>query len=138
MAFNILIGPVADLVNSVVSRIWPDKTEALKIQAEITQAMMKGEYDTQLASINAVNQTMQAEAKSEHWLQWTWRPIIGLSFAAMIVNNFILMPYFSKWLTPIVIPDNAWTAILVILGASAAGRSWQAVAETNAKAKNGK
>src|SRR2546428_4752002 len=89
-----------------------------------------GEYDNELQSIMSVNATMQAEAKSEHWAQWVWRPTIGLSFSAVIVNNFILLPYFAKFgLQPIVIPDDVWTAMLVILGAAAATRGWQKVEE---------
>ena len=43
----------------------------------------------------------------------------------ILINNYILMPYFQKLLVPIVVPDNVWTAMLVILGASAAGRSFE-------------
>ena len=77
-----------------------------------------------------INATMQAESKSEHWLQFSWRPLIGYAFCAILVNNYILLPYFGKLgIVSIPIPDNVWSAMLVILGASAAGRSlekWQA------------
>jgi hypothetical protein len=136
MAFNIILGPILGLVNTVVDKIFPDATKAEEIKAQVALAAMKGEFDIQLASINAVNQTMQTEANSTHWAQWMWRPMIGFSFAAVIINNFILMPYLAKWLTPIQIPSEVWTAMLVVLGASAAGRSWEKVATTNAK--NGK
>lgn len=33
------------------------------------------------ALASAVNITMQAEAKSEHWPQWSWRPFWGFSSA---------------------------------------------------------
>lgn len=33
------------------------------------------------ADIAVINQTMIAEAKSEHWLQWAWRPLNGLALA---------------------------------------------------------
>lgn len=127
----------SNLVNAVVSRIWPDKTEVAKIQGQVQEMIVKGEFDVQLAEIQSINATMQAEAKSEHWAQWLWRPTIGFTFAAILINNYILLPYFQAWIHPLPIPDNVWTAMLVILGAAAAGRSWQAVAETNAKA-NGK
>jgi len=115
----------SNLVNSVISRIWPDKTKVAEIQAQVQQQIIAGEYANELASIQAVNTTMQAEAKSEHWAQWLWRPVIGFTFAAVLINNYILMPYFQKLLVPIVVPDNVWTAMLVILGASAAGRSFE-------------
>lgn len=79
--------------------------------------------------LETVNQTMREESKSEHWAQWLWRPMIGFTFCAVLVNNYILLPYFkNKGMEVIVIPDNVWTAILVILGAASAGRGltqWQ-------------
>lgn len=129
----------SNLFNSIISRIWPDKTQVMQMQEQAKELLIKGEFDLELAQITAVNATMQAEAKSEHWAQWLWRPTIGFTFAAVLVNNYILLPYFQAWVHPLAVPDNVWTAMLVILGASAAGRSWQAVAETNAKANgNGK
>lgn len=127
-----LIGPIATLVETVVGRIWPDKTKVEEVKAQVTLALMKGEYDNELASITHVNQTMQAEAKSEHWAQWLWRPVIGFTFAGTILNNYVLMPYFAKWISPIVIPGEVWNAMLVVLGAAAATRGWQKIqAEKN-------
>lgn len=123
----------SNLINSVISRIWPDKTKVAEIQAEVQQQILAGEYANELATIQSVNATMQAEAKSEHWAQWLWRPAIGFTFAAILVNNYILLPYAGAMhlgVQPLVIPDSVWTAMLVILGASAAGRSfekWQGV-----------
>jgi hypothetical protein len=35
------------------------------------------------ASVAAVNATMQAEAKSDHWPTYTWRPFIGFAFGCL-------------------------------------------------------
>lgn len=51
------------------------KMAELRVQAE--QNSMK--FESEL--VQAVNQTMQAEAKSEHWLQWSWRPLNGYALA---------------------------------------------------------
>ncbi|MBI5328868.1 MAG: hypothetical protein HZB80_11370 [Deltaproteobacteria bacterium] len=79
------------------------------------------------ASVNSgINQTMREEAKSEHWIQWSWRPLIGYTFALTIINNYVLMPYFK--LQPIIIPDGIWSAMLVVLGVAAGTRGlekWQ-------------
>ena len=115
----------SNLINAAISRIWPDKTKVAEIQGQLQELIAKGEFDVELAGIQSVNATMQAEAKSEHWAQWLWRPIIGFTFAAILVNNYILLPYMQRWITPLPIPDSIWTAMLVILGASAAGRSFE-------------
>lgn len=78
--------------------------------------------------IKAVNDTMQSEAKSEHWLQWSWRPIVGITFSAVIINNYILLPYFAKTgLQAIQIPSEMWNAMLVVLGVAAGTRGWEKI-----------
>ena len=78
--------------------------------------------------IKAVNDTMQTEAKSEHWLQWSWRPIVGITFSAVIINNYILLPYFAKaGLQAIQIPSEMWNAMLVVLGVAAGTRGWEKI-----------
>ena len=73
--------------------------------------------------VNAVNTTMQAEAKSEHWMQWAWRPTVGFTFAATIINNYILLPYLKNFgLAPIEIPSGIWQAMLIVLGVAAGTR----------------
>lgn len=76
--------------------------------------------------IKAVNDTMQDESKSEHWLQWSWRPLVGLCFVAVIANNYIVLPYFPS-LHTIAIPSEVWSAMLVILGVSAGTRGWEKI-----------
>lgn len=76
--------------------------------------------------IAAVNATMQAEAKSDKWLQWTWRPIVGLTFALTVINNYVILPYFTQ-VKPIAIPDELWLAMLAILGVSAYTRGVEKV-----------
>jgi hypothetical protein len=122
-----LLDPAIKLINSVVDKVVPDVAKRDELKAQLAEQVEKGNFDIELASINAVNATMQAEAKSEHWAQWLWRPVIGFTFAAVILNNYILLPYTK--LQPIVIPAEVWTAMLVILGASAATRGWEKVAK---------
>lgn len=139
------MNPIKDLISSglsgigeaaekIIARFKADPTKVIEAEADIQklkiQAAQKAEeLSVQIEEIRAkelesVNQTMREEAKSEHWLQWSWRPIIGLVFCAMLVNNYILLPYFkSRGMEVIEIPDNVWNAILVILGVASAGRS---------------
>ena len=102
--------------------------EELKVNAELKmQELDNALEETYAKEMESVNATMREEAKSEHWAQWLWRPMIGFVFSALLVNNYILMPYFKE-LKQIEIPDTVFTAILVILGAASAGRGltkWQ-------------
>jgi len=86
--------------------------------------------------IKAVNDTMQTEAKSEHWLQWSWRPLVGITFSAVIINNYVLLPYFTKaGLQSINIPPEMWNAMLIILGVAAGTRGWEKI--VSASSSNG-
>lgn len=133
MAMMMLLGPILGLVNTVVDKIFPDATKAAEIKAQIAQMALKGELDIELAQISAVNATMQAEAKSEKWPQYSWRPAIGFTFAAILLNNYVLLAYLRHFgVVPLDVPGEVWTAFLVILGAASAGRSFEKV-----KGKNG-
>ena len=110
----------------------PEEEKAYQLKL-VELAQREEEYFAR--SLEAVNATMQAEAKSEHWMQWSWRPLVGYTFAAVIVNNYILMPYFPG-LQPIVIPSEVWNAMLMVLGVAAATRGWQKIEQ--ARNGNGK
>jgi len=120
-----LAGTVVDVLKS--TGVMTDPEQQMKIQ----QAMQDYEVkmsDIAAKQIESVNATMREESKSAHWIQFSWRPTIGFTFAAVIINNYILLPYFSKiGITPISIPVEVWTAILVILGAAAATRGWKKI-----------
>ncbi len=83
------------------------------------------------AQMETINKTMQEEAKSEHFMTYTWRPLIGFTFSAILINNFILVGYFKQYgVQTINIPGEVWNAFLVILGAASAFRGWKSVEET--------
>ncbi len=70
--------------------------------------------------MDAVNKSMQAEARSDSWMQRSWRPIVGFTFSATIINNYILLPYLAPFgVLPIQIPTELWAAMLAVLGVAA-------------------
>lgn len=116
-----LLGPIVDLVNKVVDKAVPDADKRAELKKEIVEQAMRGEFDTTIKSIEAINETMRAEAQSEHWIQYSWRPAIGFTFCIVIFNNYVILPYFG-WAKEVEVPGEVWNAMLVILGASAAIR----------------
>ena len=96
----------------------------LAIQAEQNQLAA----DTQ--RILAINATMQAEAKSEHWLQWAWRPINGILFGVTLTLNYVapaiinalVLPWLDASVKPVVagtIPDMVFISWGAVLGVAA-------------------
>src|SRR3990172_5435035 len=113
-----------EAIGGVIARFKADPTKVLELEAELQKAA----YGFQATVISSVNATMQAEARSEHWIQYSWRPTIGFTFAGTVINNYILLPYFKvAGLQPIEIPDALWGAILVILGAAAYTRGTEKI-----------
>ena len=71
---------------------------------------------------------MREEAKSDKFIVYSWRPLVGYCFITLILNNFVLLPYFASYgLQPIVIPDGIWTAMLIVLGISAGTRGYEKI-----------
>lgn len=115
-----------EAIAEVAGAFKANPTDVLKFQADTEALAIKFHTEAMIA----VNATMQAEAKSEHWAQWLWRPTIGFTFAGVLINNYILVAYFASYgVVSIPVPGEVWTAMLVILGAAAAGRSWEKAKE---------
>lgn len=134
-----IIKGLGDGISNVVSKFKADPTKLAELETDLQKVKINAEIELQKLEVQleevyakeleTVNQTMREESKSEHWMVWAWRPSIGFTFCAILVNNYILLPYFHKHgMEVIIIPDNVWSAILVILGVASAGRSvtsWQ-------------
>ena len=127
----VLDGTIGRVIDKLTDHFLPAKLsekEREEFRLKAKDLVLK-EIEQDIRVIEAVNQTMQAEARSEHVLQWIWRPIVGLTFSAVVVNNYILMPYLQVFgLQPIEIPAYLWNTMLVLLGVAAGTRGlekWQ-------------
>ena len=82
MALDITgIGSVADLANTVIGKIWPDKTEQEKQQLAAAVMVIQGQLD-----IN------KAEAASPSVFVAGWRPAIGWVCGAACAWNWVGLP----------------------------------------------
>lgn len=108
------------------SVIPPELSVKLK---EIAANLEEGENKVEIAALQYVNQTMQAEAKSEHWMQWSWRPFVGFIFGITFIGVYFILPLAK--ITPPVIPANAWLMIGAVLGVA----SWHRGAEKRERMK---
>ncbi len=133
------MNPVGAIVKSTVGRLIDRLADrylpSSMSEKEKEEFRLKGrelalkELEQDIRLIEAVNQTMRAEARSEHFLQWSWRPVVGFTFSLVIINNYVLLPYFEPLgLKPVDIPAHLWNAMLLILGIAAGTRGiekWQ-------------
>jgi hypothetical protein len=94
-----------------------------EFKSQLDLARLNGELELariDSTNLQAVNMTMQAEGKSEHWLQWSWRPLLGISLTGYI-TAFWVLPLFDK-VVPI-LPPELIVAIGAILGVASWGRN---------------
>jgi len=105
----------------------PEGQEKIRL-AEI--AWKKALLEAGTAQVVAVNQTMQAESKSEHWAQWAWRPFNGFAFGITLFCNYalpalvncLILPFFKETHQPLTsgtIPPEAFMAWGAMLGITA-------------------
>ena len=86
-------------------------------QVDLQQLVVQAEQNrlaAETSNILAVNATMQAEAKSEHWPTYSWRPFCGFVFGTMFLGVYFVLP-LAKLPVPVV-PTEAWFAIGGVLG----------------------
>ena len=91
----------------------------LEIQALVLDSSLEYEKEMMTAKANIVN----SEAKSEHWVTATWRPITMLTFLALAVGD-------SLGFLPNPLRDEAWTLLQIGLGGYVVGRSAEKVIKT--------
>ncbi|MBE0469609.1 MAG: hypothetical protein IBX55_08915 [Methyloprofundus sp.] len=83
--WNLLIKPISDVVNNIVDKIAPDAGMAEKLKFEITKELLNVDNNVLQAQANVI----MSEAKGESWLQRSWRPLVMLTFAALIVAHWL-------------------------------------------------
>jgi hypothetical protein len=91
----LLLGPLADIIKSVITRIWPDPAQQADAQFKLAQLMQTGELaqlaaETDLAKAQiGVNNT---EAQSEGLFKSGWRPFIGWVCGSAFAWNYVVQP----------------------------------------------
>jgi len=58
-----------------------------------------------------------------NFLQRSWRPILMLSIVFIVVNNYIMFPYFPNTFEVLELPEHLWTLLEIGLGGYVVGRS---------------
>ena len=112
---------IATIIEKVVDRAVPDKDLAERVKAEARRQIL----DNDSKELEAAAAIITAEAKSEHWLTSTWRPLCMLTFTALIVARWFGLTVDI----PTEIEAELWTVVQLGIGGYVAGRSAEKVAE---------
>ena len=124
-----IIGIVGDAIGKVTGLIddlhtsGEEKLEAkgalLAIQAEVTTKVL--DYEATLAKEQGA--TIRAEMASGSWLATSWRPILMLTFGAVIVYSTVAPAFGAPVVDMSGVPDRMWSLMTVGVGGYVVGRT---------------
>jgi hypothetical protein len=116
-----LLPALLPVLGDLFRRWFPDPAEAAKAQQDMIMALL-----SQQGALNAAaGDIIRAEAQSEHWLAACWRPILMLTFGALIVARWL------GWSAPGISEAEVlklWDIVQLGLGGYVIGRSIEKVA----------
>ncbi len=107
------LGALSDLASTVISRLWPDKTEQERAQLAAALAIVQGQLDAN-----------KAEAASPSAFTSGWRPGVGWVCVAALACQYIARPLL-QWVGIVTghplpalpgIDDGLWQLMLGLLG----------------------
>jgi hypothetical protein len=113
-------------ITSIIDKVIPDPKAKAEAQLKLLELAQSGG----LKELDASMQVVVAEAKSEHVLTATWRPITMLTFVLIIANNYIIYPYISLfWVdAPLLeIPNQMWALLNIGIGGYVVSRGAEKV-----------
>lgn len=129
---DILSGPVkglADGAAEIIGKFVADPNQ--KLQATEALAKLNADFQSKLldadtAFAQAQRDSVVAEEKGESWLQRNWRPIVMLSFTAVILFTFIVVP-LTHIDYKMVLPEKFWSLLEIGMGGYIMGRTVEKV-----------
>jgi len=90
--WNLLIGPIAEVVNTILKRILPaekmSEEERAKLEAQVTLELAKQDWQGILGQLE-IN---KEEAKSTNWFVAGWRPAVGWVCATAFAYHYVIQP----------------------------------------------
>ena len=122
-----LIPVLAPILAGFIKSKFPDPSEQAKVDAEIQQLL----WQHSAALNQAAAEIIKAEAASDHWLAANWRPLLMLTFGALIVARWF------GWAAPELSEAEylkLWDIVQLGIGGYTIGRSAEKIAPAIADA----
>jgi hypothetical protein len=124
-----ILGILSPIFGQVAKNLFPDPADELKrmqMQADLQRELIARANEIELAAASIV----KAEAESDNWITSSWRPILMLSFGALIVARWL------GWTAPGITEAELlklWDIIQLGLGGYVIGRSVEKIAPSIAE-----
>ena len=117
-----LVTALIPVIGKVIDNVFPDPEQADKAKARLMQMQQDGD----LRELEAAARVVEAEAKSEHVITATWRPITMLALVGCVVA------YWFGFTAPNLPPeaiDGLLDIVKIGLGGYVVGRSAEKAAK---------
>lgn len=130
---KIFSGGAKDLVDSVggiLDNVLTNDEEKSSAKEKLTSVIMDA-----LDKMHALQAGLISKEAAGNWLQRSWRPIVMLMFAFVVVYAYFLQPAFFPNAVNVrpELPEEFWGLLKIGLGGYVVGRSVEKVAETVTK-----
>ncbi len=116
----------APTIGKVLDKLVPDSDTRDQINREIKLGILE-QQDT----INKqAGEIILAEAKSDHWIVASWRPILMLTIIGIVAWNYLIVGIavtFGLPVVPLELPGQLWTLLQIGVGGYVVGRSGEKV-----------
>jgi Holin of 3TMs, for gene-transfer release len=121
------LSAILGLGTAVIERVFPNPQDAANAKLKLLEMQQSGE----LAQLTASSSIITAEVNSQSWITRNWRPILMLTFGALIVARWL------GWTAPNLTEAEylkLWDIVQIGIGGYTIGRSVESVATTVAQA----
>lgn len=115
-----IIGKVIDSVLGIIDKNVADKDLAAKLKAEAQMAILTMDHSEFMKTIESQASIITAEANATSWLTKSWRPMVMLMFAGMLLSHWL--GYTPANLEPEMV-KQVFSIIKIGLGGYVVGRS---------------
>lgn len=119
---------ILGLLTPLVGKYFDSADKAEQFINDVRKQFLDNEAELRKAQRDIV----VAEAQGESWLQRNWRPILMLSIVAIVVNNYLLVPWIGVfgYAAPILeLPSELFNLMTVGVGGYIVGRSGEKIAD---------
>ena len=116
-----IVQSLAKPITDTIDNLHTSDEEKLQIK----QAVLQMQQQAEDILVETKGNIIEAEAKSEHFLTATWRPITALVFVFIIANNYIIAPYAGAMFgmeIMLEIPPQMWDLLNLMIGGYVASR----------------
>ena len=127
-----LITALAPLVADIVKEAIPDPDKRNEAENKVRLALLENSKQLEASA----SQIILAEAKSEHWMAASWRPLLMMVITAIVAWNYLIGGIIEAIIGRdilIPLPDEMWTLLTVGVGGYTLGRSGEKIAQNMKK-----